>query len=212
MNQQKIYYQKRAKEYERVYQKTERQEDLKTLHTYLQEQATDKNILEIACGTGYWTKTLATTSHQIQASDYNKAVLEIAKTKSYGTTPVFFQQLDFWKLPSSNISYDLIFGGFIWSHILKDQLPSFIKLLQGQIQKEGALLFIDNQYVEGSSTPISRIDQNGNTYQTRRLADGSAFEVLKNFPNQKEVEDLLVPMDLTIEWMDLKYYWILRIQ
>ena len=84
--------------------------------------------------------------------------------------------------------------------------------MQGQIQKEGALLFIDNQYVEGSSTPISRIDQNGNTYQTRRLADGSAFEVLKNFPNQKEVEDLLVPMDLTIEWMDLKYYWILRIQ
>jgi len=212
MNQQKIYYEKRAKEYEQVYQKPERQADLKALHSYLQEQATDKNILEIACGTGYWTKTLATTSHQIQASDYNETVLEIAKAKTYGTTPIIFQQIDFWKLPPPDIPYNLVFGGFIWSHILKDQLPNFIQLLHKQIQQEGTLLFIDNQYVEGSSTPISRTDHNGNTYQTRRLADGSVFEVLKNFPNQKEVEDLLVPMSLTIEWMNLKYYWLLRIQ
>ena len=90
MNQQKIYYQKRAKEYERVYQKTERQEDLKTLHTFLQEQATDKNILEIACGTGYWTKTLATTSLKYKLLITIRQFWKLPKQNPTERLPFFF--------------------------------------------------------------------------------------------------------------------------
>ncbi len=211
MNQQKQYYHQRAKEYEQVYKKPERQEDLKKLHTYVQEQAVGKKIVEIACGTGYWTKTLAESGKTMHACDYNKAVLEIAKEKKYGTTPVTFQQIDVWKLQPPKTLYDLVFGGFIWSHILKERLPDFIKLLWKQVHKNGSLLMIDNRYVEGSSTPIARTDEMGNTYQMRRLANGDEFEVLKNFPEQKEVYGALKEMGLTIEWIDLEYYWVLKI-
>ena len=110
MDQLQTYYQQRAKEYERVYEKPERQEDLKKIHAYLQQQVVQAKVLEIACGTGYWTQTMAKTCHKIDASDYNTAVLEIAQAKGYGKTPVTFQQQDFWQLPTPSVKYDMVFG------------------------------------------------------------------------------------------------------
>ncbi len=211
MNQQKEYYQKRAKEYEQVYQKPERQYDLEGFHISMREEANNKNILEIACGTGYWTKTLAESAKMIHACDYNEAVLEIAKAKDYSNTPVTFQQLDFWELQKPKQLYDMVFGGFIWSHIEKEKLPDFIELLWKQVHKEGMLLFMDNRYVEGSSTPIARTDQMGNTYQIRRLANGEEFEVIKNFPDMLEIYSLLAEMDLNMEWSESEYFWTITI-
>jgi len=52
----------------------------------------------------------------------------------------------------------------------------------------GALMvFLDNRFVEGSSTPIERRDAQGNAYQLRTLEDGSRHEVLKNFPSEGEL-------------------------
>ena len=52
------------------------------------------------------------------------------------------------------------------------------------------MVFFDNCYVEGSSTPLSRTDAAGNTYQSRRLDDGSTHEVLKNFPAKKALVEM----------------------
>ena len=71
------------------------------------------------------------------------------------------------------------------------------------------VMFIDNAFVEGSSTPISRTDEHGNTYQVRRLDDGSTHEVLKNFPTKSELVSAVdgLATDVRIEF--LRYYWIL---
>ncbi|MES2780773.1 MAG: hypothetical protein V4651_12845 [Bacteroidota bacterium] len=50
------YYHQRAKEYEKLYAKPERQEDLKEIATVLQGIFINKNVFEISCGTGYWTE------------------------------------------------------------------------------------------------------------------------------------------------------------
>jgi len=178
------------------------------LHVHLQELAHNANVLEIACGTGYWTKTMAKTSRSIQAIDYNTSVLEIAQAKEYGNTPVTFQQEDIWKLQAPKVKYDIVFGGFIWSHIANGKLTDFLNLLRQQIKKDGVLLFIDNQYVAGSSTPISRTDKNGNSYQLRKLADGTEYEILKNFPDHPEVLAETIMIELDAVWSDLQYYWI----
>ena len=70
--------------------------------------------------------------------------------------------------------------------------------------------FLDNRYVEGSSTSISRTDADGNTYQTRKLDDGSAHEVLKNFPTQADLIGRALRCggtDARVEM--LSFYWLL---
>ena len=52
-------------------------------------------------------------------------------------------------------------------------------------------MIVDNRYVEGSGTSISRIDAAGNTYQQRTLSTHATFEVLENFPSPDDVRDVL---------------------
>lgn len=206
------YYQNRAKEYDLVYQKPERQADLRKLHSFLKKAFENKKVFEIACGTGYWTKTIAQTCISILATDINEEVLEIARARDYASTPVSFQELDFWQLKEATTFYDMVFGGFIWSHILKKDLPQFLTILQNQLTEKGELIFIDNKYVAGSNTPISRTDEDGNTYQIRQLKNGEKYEVLKNFPTKTELAALIEPLGWTIEWRELEFFWILKLK
>jgi demethylmenaquinone methyltransferase/2-methoxy-6-polyprenyl-1,4-benzoquinol methylase len=67
---------------------------------------------------------------------------------------------------------------------------------------------MDNRYVEGSSTAISRKDAEGNTYQDRRLADGSSQEVLKNFPTGPELRARLDRFGIDFSFSEYEYYWL----
>ena len=49
------YYAQRAAEYERVYFKPERQDDLRRMEAELAAPFAGRRVLEIACGTGWWT-------------------------------------------------------------------------------------------------------------------------------------------------------------
>ena len=72
------------------------------------------------------------------------------------------------------------------------------------------VVFIDNNYVAGSSTPVARTDEQGDTYQTRRLDDGSTHEVLKNFPTEAELRAALDGLADEVRVENLQYYWILN--
>ena len=64
--------------------------------------------------------------------------------------------------------------------------------------------------MQTSSTPISRQDADGNTYQQRPLDDGSTHEVLKNFPTSAQAITALGPRARNAEWASWTHYWALR--
>jgi demethylmenaquinone methyltransferase/2-methoxy-6-polyprenyl-1,4-benzoquinol methylase len=197
------YYARRAREYERIYAKPERQEDLGTLRALVERTFAGKHVLEVACGTGYWTEVLARSVASVTAVDVNEEVLAVARAKGLGT--VRFECADAYALPEFPRLFDAGLLAFWWSHIPKARLPSFRTGLHRVFTTDATIVFIDNVYVEGSSTPIARTDADGNTYQIRKLDDGSAHEVLKNFPTEKELRDTF-NADVKVEW--LTYYWI----
>ena len=59
------YYANRAKEYERIYQKPERQDDLGWLRDFVGSTFADTHVFEVACGTGYWTEILARSAASV---------------------------------------------------------------------------------------------------------------------------------------------------
>ncbi len=84
------YYSRRAREYERIYHKPERQEDLAKLRDRIGRYFTGADVLEIACGTGYWTEVIAPHARTILATDVSPEVLEIARNKRYRSDRVRF--------------------------------------------------------------------------------------------------------------------------
>ncbi len=97
-----LYYRERAREYERIYSKPKRQTDLLLAVQILENAFADKDVFEIACGTGYWTEKISVTAKKVLATDINKTVIEIAKSKKYSPAKVYFQTTDIFNLTNIN--------------------------------------------------------------------------------------------------------------
>jgi demethylmenaquinone methyltransferase/2-methoxy-6-polyprenyl-1,4-benzoquinol methylase len=205
------YYKDRAKEYEKIYSKPERQLDLLTAGQILQDTFSGLDVLEIACGTGYWTEKISGTAKSILATDINDIVIEIAKSKKYLGTKVDFQIADMFNL-TAVVKRESLFGGFIWSHIKLQDLKRFIDVANSLVKAGGTIVFMDNNYVEGSNLPLTEKDDSGNTYHTRTLEDGTTHKVLKNFPSEAAIREVLTGRASEIDFIQLQYYWILKYQ
>lgn len=200
-----LYYAQRAAEYEKIYAKPERQADLARMRSDIPALFEGRRVLEIACGTGYWTPLIAARTEAVLALDYNEETLAIARTKDYPKANVRFVQGDAYALPAWPELFSAAYAGFWWSHVPLGRLDAFLSGLHQRLEPGAVVAFMDNRYVEGSSTPLSRRDAEGNTYQTRRLADGSAHEVLKNFPTARELRERLGAQARITEY---EYYWV----
>src|ERR687896_339602 len=93
------YYARRAAEYEAIYAKPERQADLARMREDIPALFKNERVLEIACGTGYWTPLIAAQAQSVLALDYNEETLAIARTKKYPKTNVRFERADAYPLP-----------------------------------------------------------------------------------------------------------------
>ena len=201
------YYARRATEYEAIYAKPERQADLDRVRRWLHEELGGCRLLEIACGTGYWTAWLAPAVEGILATDANEEVLDVARRKSYPPGQASFAVADAYELGTVAGEFNAAFAGFFWSHVPRQRIPAFLKGLHGRMGHGVRIVLLDNRYVAGSSTSISRRDEAGNTYQQRRLADGSEYEVLKNFPNPAELTEALGTEATGLRIVEFEYYW-----
>ncbi|WP_367874278.1 class I SAM-dependent methyltransferase [Luteolibacter sp. Populi] len=202
------YYARRATEYEKVYAKPERQADLQVLRDKCRSLFAGRDVLEISCGTAYWTECFVSTANSILATDINPETLDVARSKTLDAAKVEFATADSLALPDLRRDFDAGFAGFWWSHVPLEKLHAFLTGFHARLKPGALVAFIDNRFVEGSSTPVHRRDGAGNTYQIRRLADGSSHEVLKNFPTPEELRMTLDPFSGKLEITELEYFWM----
>jgi len=208
MDKLAAYYAQRATEYERIYAKPERQADLAALRARIGKIFAKKAVLELACGTGYWTDVIAERAQQVTALDLNDEVLGIARSKK-NAGKVTFLRGSAYEIPDQGRVHEALFAGFWWSHVPLERLDGFLKEATSRVKPGALIAFLDNRYVEGSSTPVSRKDAAGNSYQTRTLDDGSTHEVLKNFPSDGELIRLASRHGWGAHVDLLEHYWML---
>ncbi|WP_394777445.1 class I SAM-dependent methyltransferase [Undibacterium sp.] len=201
------YYAQRAKTYETIYQKPERQADLQVLKQRISTILQDHKVLELACGTGYWTESFAAAAASVTATDINQAMLDIAQSKVYPPGKLQFAIADAFDAPQGD--YSAYFAGHLWSHIKREEQAAFLAQLSKNGGKDKLLVLMDNNYVEGSSTPIARTDMEGNTYQQRLQEDGTRAEVVKNFPTDSTLRKRFGPAAKDIRIQRTEYYWLL---
>lgn len=204
------YYRRRAREYEAIYAKPERQADLARLRSHMAHRLAGRRVLEVACGTGYWTVLVAHTAASIVATDATEAPMRIAMSKDYGAANVRFEIADAYALDEALGRFDAALAVFWWSHVPLGRVGDFLTSLHRRLEPGARVLLMDNLYVDGSSTPIAERDAEGNTYQRRTLSDGSENRVLKNFPTEADLRASLAPHARTFAYEPLEYYWLVE--
>ena len=204
------YYAARASEYDRVYAKPERQQDLRSIERWIAARLSGRRVLEVACGTGYWTQFIAPAAASVVALDAAPETLKIARNRVPANVSLI--EDDAYTLGQVKGSFDAAFAGFWFSHVPLNRRKDFIQRLGSLLETNATVIFLDNVFVEGSSTPICRTDPSGNTYQLRELEDGSQYEVMKNFAREQELLDLLVDIGDNARVTHWQYYWALEYQ
>ncbi len=204
----KAYYAARAREYERIYAKPERQSDLRRLEVLIPAQLAGRSVIEVACGTGYWTQHIVRTSRSILATDLTEETLEVARSKDLPEAKVQFVIADAFDLPADRGPFEGAYAGFWWSHLRHCECRPFLESLGRCLAPGAVVVFMDNLFVPGNSTPIARTDTDGNTWQERKLANGEPHEVLKNFPTKAQLIEQTGTFGTNARLIELEYYWL----
>ena len=203
------YYAARAAEYDDVYRKPERQSDLRQIEEWLPPLLANRKVLEVACGTGYWTQFIAPAAEHVVALDTSVEVINIAKTR-VPVGKVTFQIADAYQLPAELELCTAAFAGFWFSHVPKRRRGQFLRGLNASLAPGARVILLDNRYVRGSSSEIADIDSDGDTIQIRKLNDGSTHRVLKNFPSEPELQMALQNLGLAGTYTAWTHYWAIQ--
>lgn len=161
-----------------------------------------KDVLEIACGTGNWTQVLSKRARSVMATDINEAYLIEAKKKSYQKDNVVFKVADAYELDGIDRKFNLAFASDFWSHIPKSKIKSFIETLHNKLLAGSEVIMIDMLRKPELDRMFSHIDEEGNVIQRRILPDGKEYQVVKNFPTEKELMNCLKGYGIKINYYE----------
>lgn len=140
------YYASRAPYYDAVYLKPERAKDIAFLSGYLPTAFAGRSVLEVACGTGYWTHHIATSAARLVAVDSGREPLSFATLRP-NVERVTFRLEDAYDLPEDLGEFDAAFAGLWFSHVPIERRARFIRSLHARLRSRAKVIFIDNSEV-----------------------------------------------------------------
>jgi hypothetical protein len=100
--------------------------------------------------------------------------------------------------------------GAAWSLFLsfQSQTPGF-SFARRASRRGHRSIFWTIFYVEGSSSPITGRDDEGNTYHSRKLADGTSYRV-QNFPSADDLIKTVDGIGKNPRDQQSDYYWVFQ--
>jgi len=163
--------------------------------------ATNKKVLDCACGKGYGTYVLAKSAERAVGADLNADSISYANRQFKADNLTYFTH-DATKIAELEGQFDLITAFEIIEHIAKEDVGSFIQGLRGSLNKRGKLLIStpnhDVVLKSGSIIPQYHI----NNY---RPAELKRF-LLEHFPEVKMLGQFKARQGLKQIVFDFDYF------
>jgi len=203
------YYASSTQAADAALSRAERANDLSRVRDRIAQLVRGQTVLELACGTGYWTEVIAANADNVLATDILDEMIARAATRRFPEGKVTFRTVDGLDLPEDLGTFSCVFIGFWWSHLKRDEQDALLAQLRARLGRDVTLILLDDEYVEGSSTTIARTDAQGNTYEIVAAPDGERFELPKNYPADSALRKRLSGDVREIRIERLTYYWML---
>lgn len=203
------YYRARAAEYEQIYYRDnqQRQGELKNEADALRVLASDKTVVELACGTGYWSRIMAETAKYVLATDISPEMIATARNKTSAAN-LTYRVLDMFDPSLAEQQYDLVAVGFWFSHQPRQDYDRLYQLLKSLLAPGGRIWMIDNNPpAEGPLNLSVRTDEHGNNFKRRYLDNGSEYVILKNYFSESELREELSGQFRIDSLSYGQYYW-----
>jgi demethylmenaquinone methyltransferase/2-methoxy-6-polyprenyl-1,4-benzoquinol methylase len=198
LNEQKRYYAERAPEYDDWWfrrgsyaRDAERERrwlrDVAELEERLRIFAPHGDVLELAAGTGIWTRRLVPTADRMVAVDANAETLALNTPAAELIVADVFE----WRPPQP---FDLVFFSFWLSHVPEERFEEFWTLVRSALRPDGRVFLIDS--AAGNPTHLERGDSG---FEKRQLADGREFTIVKRYWSPAELTAAVAPLGFRLD-------------
>jgi SAM-dependent methyltransferase len=202
------YYDERAAEYEDLWFRRGRYDLGPAFNegwfreTAIVEAAVDAfdwsgRVLELACGTGLWTRRIAPRATRMVCVDAAPAMLELNRGR-HGAPHVSYVEADLFTWEPGE-RFDAAFGGFFVSHIPPDRWAGYWSRLASWLEPGGSFFLVDDLAGPGRPYSGEAVDDGLAFAHRRRLADGRAFTIVKRFWEPDELTEALRDLDWEAE-------------
>ncbi|MFC7217632.1 class I SAM-dependent methyltransferase [Streptomyces polyrhachis] len=168
------YYRARAAEYDDAYGS---RMGMLRLAKVVDTLPVGGDVLELACGTGQWTRLLSPRARSLTAVDAAPEMLRRARDRMRGTATRFVEADVFgWE---ADRRYDTVFFAFWLSHVPPVEMKRFWDVLGSALAPGGRVVFLDDSPVKAEieetvyETPVPTVQ--------RTLSDGSRHLAVKVF-------------------------------
>lgn len=200
--EQKRYYAERAPEYDDWWYRRGRyalepeklarwQADVAEAEAALEALAPLGRVLELAAGTGIWTRKLGRLAHRVVAVDAN------AETLALNTSDAELVQADVFEWRPAE-PFELAFFSFWLSHVPEERFDEFWTLVRDALGPGGGVFLVDSGTGDAAHTGT---DQAG-WEETRSLADGRTFRIVKRRWSPAELAARVRPLGFELDLRD----------
>jgi ubiquinone/menaquinone biosynthesis C-methylase UbiE len=202
------YYQKRAGEYDQIYLRDDpaRQAELAAMYALSSRTLAGHDVLDLACGTGFWTQVVSGATKSIVGIDINPATLAEASRKKY-RCPVRFVLADMFRLPIDSRRCDGVLATFILSHVRRQDILQLAETVRRTVAASSPIFLCDNNPITEATQGVTWDDEHINTYKKRRLENGEEYTILKNYFGRDELAEVLTPWGRVESIIYREYYW-----
>jgi SAM-dependent methyltransferase len=178
---QRTYYDMRAPDHADVTSPSDRKcrgdMDSETAARLLAELAPEGDVLELACGSGSFTRELARHARSVTCVDGSPRMLELNR-QALADPRVNYICADLFDWTTTE-QFDVVFFGFWLSHVPPTHFDRFWALVRSCLRPGGRALFIDED-ARGAGNEEHLTDE-GLPTARRTLRDGRSFDIVKIF-------------------------------
>lgn len=151
------------------------------------------DVLEMACGTGFWSERLAVRANSVTALDGSAEMLERVRARHLPNVHTIQADLFTWNPPTQ---WDAIFFAHWLTHVPSSHFDAFWSTVDAALLPGGNVVVVDVTSVEKrieeevweeQDVPLTR----------RRLKDGRRFDIVKYYWDPDELLHRLNPLGWT---------------
>ncbi|MEO8738167.1 MAG: class I SAM-dependent methyltransferase [Casimicrobiaceae bacterium] len=135
------------------------------------------NVLELACGTGLFTRRIAPRVARLTCIDSSPEVLEINRARVAASNVEYIEADLFAWQPAER--YDAIFFSFWLSHVPDARFAAFWKTIGAALAPNGAVYVIDSAYDPTSTARNHVLPGRAEGVAMRKLNDGREYRIVK---------------------------------
>jgi SAM-dependent methyltransferase len=200
--EQRRYYAERAPEYDDWWYRRGRYElpadalarwraDAAEVEAALEAFAHGGAVLELAAGTGIWTRRLVRFAERVVAVDAN------AETLAFNTSAAELVRADVFDWEPAE-RFDVVFFSFWLSHVPEERFDEFWALVRAALLPGGRVFLLDSGAGDTAHTGTDQADGE----ETRSLSDGRTFRIVKRRREPDELAERVRSLGFALDLRD----------